>query len=149
MALELDLTDPLGADLMVGDDAEPTMRMVSGLALLARDAWHRITTRRGLVLDDEDFGIDITEYLHAAMTPAAIANVETQVAAEIGKDPRVASVTAVLRQDGPNAFTIVIRGTAITDEAFDLVGAVADVRPRLLSINGVAVNDNVGEEAAA
>lgn len=131
---DFDLNDPLGADLMIGSDLDPAHRMVSGLELYRRDMMHRITTRRGLNIDDPDYGLDVVEeLLSAALTPAQLIAIPKRLEAEIRKDPRTDTVQVTLTPTSPpDGWTVLIAGTAGGNQPYRLVVGISDALARIL-----------------
>jgi len=76
----------------------------SAMEELEQDVLRRLTTRRGTNLDDLDFGEAAHDWLSAPVLDVEQARREFE--AEVAKDPRVASVTARIEQEGPTTFTI-------------------------------------------
>lgn len=63
---------------------------------LEQDVIHRVTERRGAMLDDEDFGESAYDMLQGSDEPGAV---RFLFEAEIMKDPRVAQVSAAVVDD--------------------------------------------------
>lgn len=122
-----------GRDLACLDDLDPNAREVEDEELLVQEAYKRITTPRGSVVDDDDYGKDVRSYLQKAMTAAEIASIPGQLRNEILKDDRFDDVkgTVVLEDGGQ-----MLRGELIlfTGEGpFPLVfEATADTVARIL-----------------
>lgn len=134
-AVELDPADPLGADLLWGDDVDPTHRMVSGVVLLAHDLYHRVITPRGRNVDDDDYGLDIRSMLHRGVTATVVAQIPSQLAAECRKDERVASIDVRLTDEGAGRWRISFRGQSAKGP-FEFVAGVDEAGSRLLSVGG-------------
>lgn len=90
---ELDL-DPFGEDC------------ADALEELRQDLIHRVTTRRGAILDDEDFGESVWDWLSAPAHDREAMKAELE--AELGKDPRVARVTVTVDEDAPGSFLLTL-----------------------------------------
>ncbi len=90
---ELDL-DPFGEEC------------ADALEELRQDSIHRVTTRRGAILDDEDFGESVWDWLSAPAHDREAMKAELE--AELGKDPRVARVTVTVEEDAPGSFLLTL-----------------------------------------
>src|SRR5262245_11232014 len=110
-AVDFDIEDPLGADMLWTEDLDATHRLESGLSLLAHDIFARITTPRGKLIDDPDYGISvIDELLCEPLTRARLAALPRRLEVEILKDPRVHGVRVKLTQTDTYSFRIDIAG---------------------------------------
>jgi hypothetical protein len=90
-----------GTDLKCVNDLDPALATTNpnSTETLAQDCYHRITTRRETLPDDPDYGIDVTEFLHAAKTLGDLQGCQGQIATELQKDDRVANALAVVTYD--------------------------------------------------
>lgn len=86
------MTD-FGTDLSLVDDLEPTMREVSGTELLGQALFRRLTTPRGMLLDDPDYGTDVREFVSWGALPTKFAAIPALVRAELLKDERIEAAT--------------------------------------------------------
>lgn len=128
---DFDPADPLGVDLMAGDDLDANHRLVSGTQLLALDLYRRITTPRGRLIDDADYGIDVRSMLQKPMTVAEEATVPSRIRAEIVKDERVAAADVTVTRTDVNKWQIQILGRA-GEAPFELVLDVTQASAVLL-----------------
>jgi len=87
-------TDPYvyGADLYCWSDIDEIASDVTGIDLLAQDIFHRLSTPRGRLIDDRDYGIGVLEMLNKPVTRQELAALEGQITNEILKDDRLLSV---------------------------------------------------------
>lgn len=129
------MTDPAtisyGLDLSCISDIDPGFRTVSGRRLLAEAIARRLITPRGQLLDDPNYGYDLTGLLKADISTQDLARISSLVEAECEKDERVVSATAtvtlqvptapssglfvsVLLQDGSGPFPLVLAVSAVT-----------------------------------
>jgi hypothetical protein len=60
---------------------------------LSQDLFHRVTTKRGSLADDLDYGIDLRGMLSSAQLPETLLNLQAAVEQECAKDPRVRDVS--------------------------------------------------------
>jgi hypothetical protein len=126
-----------GVDLVCIEDLDPALKVTNPFTTetLAQDCYHRITTRRGTLPDDADFGIDIAAFLHAPKTPADLKACEGQIATELQKDDRVREAFAVVTFDG-RKLSVSVRVTPEDPDAspFSLIIAVTDGAILLLEV---------------
>jgi hypothetical protein len=136
-------TDPpapwlYGRDLVCINDLTPTLEETdpATIASLAQDIYHRITTERGSLVDDRDFGEDVTGYLSTASTPRALLSIAGRLEAEILKDDRVSTVAVEL--DGNTTqldITIVVTPQDAALASFRMVLAVTSAEALLLEVS--------------
>jgi hypothetical protein len=119
-------------------DADPSMRTVTGRALLVQSLLCRQTTPRGSVIDCPNDCINLVDYVSAGMTAAAISQLYGTIQNELRKDQRVFSATVT----GSYSFQT---STLTLNEAiqsgygpFSLVLAVSSVTVTLLNANLLA-----------
>jgi phage baseplate assembly protein W len=87
--------DAYGLDISAVEDLDPMAREVEGEDALAEAIARRLTTPRGSLGDDDpDYGLDVADFLHRAMTAAEIASIPGLVRGELLKDERIADVNA-------------------------------------------------------
>lgn len=135
------MTTPLQAP-PYGRDTSCTGRMrpgtvVSGGLLLGQAAYRRLITDRGSLLDDGNYGLNLSRKLGADVTTDEIATYPGQIRAELLKDPRLEAVAvniAVQNSAGRITLNVEIRGIGVTGEGFALSLHVSDVRVELLSL---------------
>lgn len=132
-----------GVDLVCVDDIDPTSASTDPftVATLAQDAYHRLTTRRGTLPDDPDFGIDVFEFLHGAKSPADLRACEGRATTELQKDDRIHTATVTVTYDALSRRLSI--SCAITPEdpalqVFDLIIAVTDGGALLQAISARA-----------
>ena len=119
-------------------DADPSMRTVTGRALLVQSLLCRQPTPRGSVIDCPNDCINLVDYVSAGMTAAAISQLYGTIQNELRKDQRVFSATVT----GSYSFQT---STLTLNEAiqsgygpFSLVLAVSSVTVTLLNANLLA-----------
>jgi phage baseplate assembly protein W len=122
-----------GTDLSCTDDLDPAMAEVSGITLLAQAIYRRLTTPRGALWEDPDYGFDVRELLSSTMTPAQIASIPGQVRTEVQKDERIQS--ADVRVMRTTALELEIGITCVTELGpFSLVLSVTAAAVALSSV---------------
>jgi phage baseplate assembly protein W len=123
-----------GTTLSCFPDIDPTGRLITGLQVLSEALARRITTPRGRLLDDPNYGYDITSEVDDDVSPADVAEIAANMDAEFEKDERVvASVTTAVF----NPVTGILKtSTQITTGAgpFQLDLAVGAVTVAILNI---------------
>jgi hypothetical protein len=90
-AVPLPTPSGYGYDLSCVTDLDPMAIEVSGYTVLAQALVRRISTPRGGLIDDPNYGFDVPGLLKDDMTPAQIAQIGPQIDAEFLKDERVLS----------------------------------------------------------
>lgn len=124
-----------GRDLVCIDDLTATLEETdpASYASLSQDIYHRITTERGSLVDDPDFGEDVRGYLSAATTERELLSISGRLEAEILKDDRVSTVSVDMAlTPGTSAqldLTIVVTPRDAALQSFTMILAVtsADV----------------------
>lgn len=127
-----------GQDLSCLDDLEEEMRVVTDpKTLLAQALIRRWSTPRGMLLDDPDYGYDISENVNEDLDALSLARIRSESVAEALKDERVVECTV------PEAFfdtttnrlklTFAVEAVGI-DGALRLKVEVSDVTVTLLSV---------------
>lgn len=118
-----------GSDLSCADDLDANLTELDGSdpLLIAQSAFRRITTARGTLEDDPDYGIDIREDLSRANGTEERRSLAGRVRAEISKDERIASVTVTVVDIGAERSIEIIGVPENADNAeFRLVVALED-----------------------
>jgi hypothetical protein len=113
-----------------------TGRFVTKGRLVGEAAYRRLTTPRGMLRDDLDYGLDLTEMIGSANPRATAAALPGQIKSELLKDQRIVSVDAdvTVSTSGPaTTFTIDIRAET-TLGPFTLALLASDVTVELLGI---------------
>jgi hypothetical protein len=87
-----------GSDLRCLDDLTESMEELGedDPLLVAEAIVRRITTARGTLLDDLDYGIDIADELSRATTRQDRAEVESRIRGELAKDDRIEELAVVI-----------------------------------------------------
>lgn len=97
-----------GSDLSCTMDLDPRCVVVTGRRLLAEAIVRRWITPRGGLLDDPNYGTDVTAYVNDDVTPRDIATLKSVMAQEAEKDERVNScdIDVQIPPQGTGAYTI-------------------------------------------
>jgi hypothetical protein len=146
----LDDTD-LGTDVALTDDLDSVWGVVNGKTNLAMAIYRRLTTTRGALFYDPDYGFSLTDLVNAELSAADISASRGAIIAECKKDERVesANVTLTFNQAmkaldivvqldsaiGP--FDLVLRATALNVDILRLAGQ--DVLPTAARPDAVVV----------
>lgn len=106
--------------------------MVKGNRIVAEAIARRLITPRGGLVDDPDYGFDLSEFVNADLTPGDIARIQAGVQAECLKDQRVSGASStVVVANGVLIATIVL---TTASGPFTLVLSVSDVTAQLLQV---------------
>lgn len=123
-----------GSDFSCVTDIDPRCVVVTGRALLSQAIARRLTTDRGRVIDDKNYGFNLAVMLNDDVTRTGLAAIRQQAEAECLKDERVLSarVTITPPASGVGTYTVTV---ALTDAAgpFDLTLSVSGVTVALLT----------------
>lgn len=121
----------LGSDLSGVRDLTPQMAEVSGRQCLAEGLARRISTPRGALIDDLDYGFDVSERINDDLGPADVAAIQSGVATEWQKDERVVSAVVTAQFVGPSQVQAALSGTVANPQPVPggvlvIAGTVAD-----------------------
>ena len=137
--------DPLGFDVKVGWDLDPSGRSASGLELVLDGMLHRLEQGRILMTgapdDQVDFGEDVRAWVGEALDQSALNSRSPLIEEVLRRDPRLATVTVSLtRAMGQNAsqvaFYINVSAVTIRGEQVSRVIGVSGVSVTFLAQNG-------------
>ena len=94
--------DDFGADLACTDDLTEDFLELEGTdERIVREAViRRLTTPRGSLADDLDYGVDLRGYLNRGLSPAGLRELEGVVLGELLRDDRIDDATASATLDG-------------------------------------------------
>lgn len=108
------------------------MDVVSGRLCLVQALARRIITPRGALIDDPNYGYDITDFLDADVLPQTLSQVAGNIDAEFLKDQRVvASASTVIVAANKLIITSSVQDS---DGPFSLVLSVGDVTIDILKV---------------
>lgn len=127
-----------GRDPVCTDDLTPTLKETdpNTIESLAQDLFHRITTERGSIPDDPDFGEDARNFLSAGTTSAGLIAAAGRLQLECGKDDRVAhvDVTAVFTAPGELTINLAVTPELAGLQPFNLIVALTATTAPTLTI---------------
>jgi hypothetical protein len=91
-----------GSDLVCVTDIDPGLAMTDPLSTegLAQDAFHRITTKRGSLPDDLDYGINVIDFLSTPDDDTTLLMQAGLIRLELKKDDRFSSVEVSVTASG-------------------------------------------------
>lgn len=123
------LTSVFGRDTSCTDRLRPG-RVVSGKRLVAEAVYRRLTTTRGTLLYDPNYGLALVDLLGAEITPNQEAALPSRIKNELMKDGRIEDVRVSLSKSGA-AYTVEIEVECAAGP-FDLVLSVSDLTTEIL-----------------
>lgn len=126
-----------GLDLTCTDDLDPRCSVTSGRRIVAEAVYRRLITPRGRLIDDPEYGTDITDWINDDFSASDIASLGAAIQSECLKDERVAEAEVSVEEPpgGTGAYAITISLTELTGTTFDLVLSVSDVTVDLLRVD--------------
>ncbi len=111
----------LGSDFSCLFDSPPDMAEVTGRTCLIQAVARRIITPRGTLIDDPNYGFDLTQYVNDDIDGADLIRIQDGVRAECLKDERVSDaevtltftaagvlICKIILEDGDGPFTLVL-----------------------------------------
>ena len=114
------------------DGIPATFELVSGRAALVQAILRRFQTRRGTLVDDPDYGLDLTDWVGKRTDTAQLLAWQQALQAEARKDQRVRSARARLTTpSGVLRFTLALE---TAEGPFSLTVQVSEVSVDLLSV---------------
>lgn len=121
-----------GTDVSALPDLDPTFALRSGRAVVGEAVARRLSTPRGSLPYDDDYGFDLRELLGASLSPADVSRVQSAIVAEAEKDERVRGARAQLTfAPTSGTFTCSLL-LDLADGPFSLVLAVSAVSVEVL-----------------
>lgn len=118
-------------------DGLRTGRYASGLRLVAEACYRRLTTPRGTLRYDLNYGFDLAQFIGSTNARSVEVSLPTRIANELQKDERVESASAEVLStttNGVTTFEITIEVTT-TEGPFTLRVGIGDVTVSLLGIS--------------
>lgn len=135
-------SDPLGYDVKIGSDLEPSGRSASGIELVADAMLHRLSQERLLMTgapdDQVDFGEDVRTWIGEAVTQDVLDERAPRLEEVLRRDPRIASVTLSLQLvAGEDAskyrFLINVSAVTIRGQTIDRIVGVSQISVEFLA----------------
>lgn len=123
-----------GTDLACVSDFTDECGQVAGQRLLAEALVRRLSTPRGMVIDDPDYGTDLRQYLGLEYTARTAAKLVADARSECLKDERVFLCTPFVSDYSLATRTItLVVAVESSDDAFSLTMVVSAVSVELLT----------------
>ena len=122
-----------GSELSCTLDVDPNGSMVSGGHLIAEALYRRVITPRGRVIDDPNYGTDLTQYINDDQPKSAQAQIQAAVVQECLKDERVLQCTCTTSLNSIGVMSITIYFIAAPGP-FTLVLAATPTSVNILSV---------------
>jgi hypothetical protein len=115
-------------------DLDPTGKLAKGITVLVNDLYHLLTTKRGTMATNAEFGLGIGEDLLSGLDESELPALAGDIEGAFLEDDRVAEVTAEL-ETIDNVVNISIRVVAATEPptGFSFVGPLATLRAEILA----------------
>lgn len=128
------MSDPYGVDISGVSGLDPNFTLVSGQTAVSQAIARRLTTQRGTLVYDPNYGTDVREILAAKVDRNRLEDWRARIESEARKDDRVSSVAAALAYDpATESLTIRVSG-ALGAGPFSLTLAVTAVTVELLPV---------------
>lgn len=85
-----------GTDISCTTDLDPFFRMVSGTEMMAQAAVRRLMCRKGSLLSDPLYGIDVRDFLNSRVDAVALRQkIPALIIGELTRDERIDTVVVV------------------------------------------------------
>lgn len=129
------MTD-FGTDIDCGPDGlSPTFDLVSGREALVQAVLRRYQTRRGTLVDDPNYGLDVRAWIGKRLSSTQIFAWQQELASEAAKDERVISARARLTFDTTSEFFRFTLAVETAEGPFTLTVAVTELTVDLLAVS--------------
>jgi phage baseplate assembly protein W len=126
------MTD-FGTDISCVTDLADDGRTVTGRMVVAEAIARRLITPRGRLIDDPDYGYDLTAFINDDLTPAALAGLRSSTEQECLKDERVQGAEVEAELDAFGLLTVSV-DLETADGPFSLVLAVSATTIAIISV---------------
>ena len=100
----------LGLDLTCTNDLTPTMTTSSGRQCLAEAIYRRMTTPRGGLIYDPNYGFDLTAYIEDDITGSDLGTIQAGILQQCAQDERIVSAKCAVQFVGSNQVTSATSG---------------------------------------
>jgi phage baseplate assembly protein W len=121
----------LGTDISCVTSLDPACKEVTGRLCLLQALARRLSTPRGRLINDPNYGFDLTQYINDDVSPLDLARIKAGAEAECLKDDRVLGVDITLTLSLAGVLLVAIVVTDI-EGAFTSVLSVTDVDVTIL-----------------
>ena len=116
-----------------GQDLSSPSYMATGQQCVAEAVLRRWTTTQRQLIDDPDYGYNITDLVSSNLTPSQIAYAQQRAAVEAQKDERVLSATVVMTFSAAGVLSVAATLTTAAGP-FQLVLSVSAVTGLAISV---------------
>jgi len=123
-----------GSDVSCVSDIASDGRTVSGFVVVGEAIARRLSTPRGRLIADPNYGFDLTQFINEDMSPRDIAGLQSGVVAECLKDERVSAADATATLDRSGVLTLSVN-LELSTESFTLVLAVSAVKVEIIRVD--------------
>ena len=89
-----------GTDLSATDDLDAGAREVAGDELVGEAIYRRLTTARGTLIDDPDYGLDVRSFVQAGLTSGRLVEIAGLIRVELAKDETIGDTAVNVDQLG-------------------------------------------------
>lgn len=128
--MAINLNDPLGVDVSCVDDLDPSLSLVAGRSGLGQAMARRISTPRGMLFYDPNYGIDIRGQIKRVFSDTQTARL---IEGECIKDERVDNVAATAELNGATDALEISLQVDDGSGPFDLTVSIDGVTVELLN----------------
>jgi phage baseplate assembly protein W len=90
------MSTDFGSDISCTWGVDPRCAVVTGRRLLAEAVFRRLITPRGRLIDDPEYGTDITAYLNDDVSPRTLAMLKSAIVAECAKEERIEGASVII-----------------------------------------------------
>jgi len=110
--------------------------LVKGNRVVGEAIARRLTSPRGQLVDDPNYGFALSEFVNADLTPTDLVRIQASVQAECVKDERVFSAVATVTLATTAAGAVLIATIVVTTATgpFLLVLSVNDISAEILQV---------------
>lgn len=127
----------LGSDFAGILDIDPALTIVSGARCLAEALGRRLTTPRGRLLGDPDYGFDLRQYVNSGFSDPSV--IEIGIENECLKDERVRGCSATVSYNASTQTITADIAVKISDEdGFPFTLTISDLSASVLLPPGEA-----------
>lgn len=122
-----------GTDISCTFDLDPMMRVVSGSEMMAQVCVRRLICRKGSLLSDPLYGIDVRDFLGSRINSSDVARIQSLCIGELLRDERIFTAEVLASYATlTKTLTLQIKGTGAPGP-FSLTLVVSSVTVQLLS----------------
>lgn len=128
----------VGQDIACITDVGATLSLARGIRNIGNAIARRLITPRGGLFYDPNYGLDVRAYLNAGFTASVRAQIQSDVASEVSKDPRVEGATVTVAQDLATAGMQIAILCELAEGPYEFVFGVSALTVELLKQQALA-----------